>query len=128
MAMFDSGWMASWQSAVNANGPMRVIGKHLNTNILLEFGDAPYCVSFQKGKVAEVSDEVGPETCYEFALRAPRESWEKFCQPTPPPMYNDIWAMAHPLHGRLRIEGDQKVLWQNLRAVTWALDLMRQAS
>jgi hypothetical protein len=128
VAMFDRNWMESWRSAVNADGPLKVIGKHLNAEILLEFGDTPYCVSFQNGSVSEVSDEIGPETCYQFALRAPRESWEKFCQKTPPPMYNDIWAMGHPLHGRLRIEGDQKVLWQNLRAITWALDLMRKAA
>jgi hypothetical protein len=33
--------------------------------------------------------------------------------------------MAHPLHGRLKIEGNVKVMWQNLRAFTWTLDLMR---
>ena len=48
-------------------------------------------------------------------------------QPEPPPMYNDIIAMSHQLHGRLKIEGDVKQLWQNLRAFTWALDLMRSA-
>jgi hypothetical protein len=57
---------------------------------------------------------------------APAASWEKFCQKLPPPMYNDIWAMAHPLHGRLQIEGDQKVLWQNMRAMFWAFDRMRE--
>jgi hypothetical protein len=41
-------------------------------------------------------------------------------------MYNDIWAMAHPLHGRLRMEGNVKVLWQHLRSVTWMLDHMRE--
>ena len=43
-------------------------------------------------------------------------------------MYNDIWAMAHPLHGRLQIEGDVKVMWQNLRAFTWTLDFMRKVN
>ena len=55
----------------------------------------------------------------------PAETWAKFVQPIPPPMYNDIIAMSHTLHGRLKIEGDVKVMWQNLRAFAWALDLMR---
>jgi hypothetical protein len=75
--------------------------------------------------MSRVAQNIGPETTYQFALRAPQESWNKFIQPIPPPMYNDIWAMAHPLHGRLRLEGDVKVMWQNLRAFTWTLDLMR---
>lgn len=41
-------------------------------------------------------------------------------------MYNDLWAMAHPLHGRVKLEGDQMVLWQNMRALMWALDRMRE--
>ena len=126
MSMFDSSWMSGWQKAVNGDGPMRVVGKHLNADLVLEFGDTEYFVSFKNGNLETFEDQIGPETCYQFALRAPRESWEKFCEPVPPPMYNDIWAMAHPLHGRLRIEGNQKVLWQNLRALTWALDLMRK--
>jgi len=34
--------------------------------------------------------------------------------------------MAHPLHGRLQMDGDVKVLWQNLRSLTWMLDRMRE--
>jgi hypothetical protein len=44
----------------------------------------------------------------------------------PPPMFNDIWAMAHPLHGHLRIDGNTLPFWQNLRALTRMLSLMRQ--
>jgi hypothetical protein len=43
-----------------------------------------------------------------------------------PPRYNYIWAVAHPLHGRLRMDGDVKVLWQNIRALMWMLDRMRE--
>jgi hypothetical protein len=32
------------------------------------------------------------------------------------------------VHGRLKIEGDVKVVWQNLRAFTWALALMRDVA
>lgn len=124
--MFDQSWMKRWQDAVNASGPMSHIGKHLTTDILLGFGDKQYVVSFRNGKVAAFTDQLGPETCYYLALKAPAASWEKFCQKVPPPMYNDIWAMAHPLHGRLQIEGDQKVLWQNMRAMFWAFDRMRE--
>ena len=67
-----------------------------------------------------------PETCYSLAIKGPAESWKKFCQEVPPPMYNDLWAMAHPLHGRVTLEGDQMLLWQNMRALMWALDRMRE--
>jgi hypothetical protein len=39
----------------------------------------------------------------------------------PSPFFNDIFAMASPLHGYLQIDGDAKVPWQNVRALTWML-------
>jgi hypothetical protein len=92
---------------------------------MLEFGPHAYVVSFEHGEINRVQHEIGAESAYQFALRAPAETWAKFVQPIPPPMYNDIIAMSHTLHGRLKIEGDVKVMWQNLRAFAWALDLMR---
>ena len=125
MAAFDTGWMERWQALVNQDSVTKIIGRHLTTDVLLAFGDTAYVVSFVNGAIPKVSPDIGPESTYAFALRGPVETWAKFVQPVPPPMYNDIWAMAHPLHGRLQIEGDVKVMWQNLRTFTWTLDLMR---
>ena len=124
--MFDLPWVQKWQEAVNKNGPMKWIGKHFTAQLLFGFGDKEYVVAFDKGKLTNFTDQLGPESCYQLAIRGPAESWAKFCQPVPPPMYNDLWAMAHPLHGRATMEGDQKVLWQNMRAFFWALDRMRE--
>mgnify|MGYP001394448835 FL=1 len=126
MSMFDNAWMNKWQKAVNGNDPMSWIGKHFSAEFLFGFGESEYQVSFLKGKIDSFTDEMTPETCYSLAIRGPAESWEKFCQKVPPPMYNDLWAMAHPLHGRVTLEGDQMLLWQNMRALMWALDRMRE--
>ncbi len=126
MSMFDNAWMNKWQKAVNGNDPMSWIGKHFSAEFLFGFGESEYQVSFLKGKIDSFTDEMTPETCYSLAIRGPAESWEKFCQEVPPPMYNDLWAMAHPLHGRVTLEGDQMLLWQNMRALMWALDRMRE--
>jgi hypothetical protein len=118
--------MNAWQDAVNADPTLKVIGRYFTADFLLGFGDKEYVVSVRNGVIQRMTDSLSIETPWSFALRAPTESWEKFAQRTPPPMYNDLWAMAHPLHGRLRIDGDVKVLWQNLRALTWMLDRMRE--
>jgi hypothetical protein len=125
MAAFDARWMECWQGLVNQDSVLKIIGRHMTADVLFEFGSVAYAASFLHGTLTRVTPNIGPETTYQFSLRGPLESWSKFIQPIPPPMYNDIWAMAHPLHGRLKIEGDVKVMWQNLRAFTWALDLMR---
>jgi hypothetical protein len=126
VAKFNSPWMNAWQDMVNADPTLKVIGRFFTTDFLLGFGDQEYIVSVRDGTIQRITDSLTIETPWSFALRAPEESWEKFTQRMPPPMYNDIWAMAHPLHGRLRMDGDVKVLWQNMRALTWMLDRMRE--
>ena len=60
------------------------------------------------------------ELGFDFALPAPSSAWTKFSMVIPPPMFNDIWAMAHSLHKQRVIEGNQLRFWKNIRA------LMRQ--
>lgn len=126
MAEFDSQWMNAWQDEVNNDPALSVFGKYFTTNFLLGFGDKEYHVSVREGRIERITDNLSADTPWKFGLRGPRESWEKFIQQVPPPMYNDIWAMAHPLHGQLQVDGDLKVLWQNMRALFWMLALMRQ--
>jgi len=126
MTAFDPRWMNAWQDTVNEDPAMKVIDRYFTTDFLIGFGDKEYLVSMREGSIQRITDELSIETPWTFGLRGPRESWEKFIQRVPPPMYNDIWAMAHPLHGRLRMDGDVKVMWQHLRALTWMLDRMRE--
>jgi hypothetical protein len=126
MTAFDPKWMNAWQDTVNKDPAMKVIDRYFTTDFLIGFGDKEYLVSMREGSIQRITDELSIETPWTFGLRGPRESWEKFIQRVPPPMYNDIWAMAHPLHGRLRMDGDVKVMWQHLRALTWMLDRMRE--
>lgn len=126
MAEFDSQWMNAWQDEVNNDPALAVFGKYFTDNFLLGFGDKEYLVSVREGRIERVTDNLSADTPWTFGLRGPRESWEKFIQQVPPPMYNDIWAMAHPLHGSLSVDGDIKAVWQNMRALFWMLSDMRQ--
>jgi hypothetical protein len=126
MAEFDSQWINAWQDEVNNDPALSVFGKYFTANFLLGFGDKEYLVSVREGRIERVTDNLSADTPWSFGLRGPRETWEKFIQQVPPPMYNDIWAMAHPLHGSLSVDGDVKVLWQNIRALMWMLASMRQ--
>ncbi len=126
MAEFDSQWMNAWQDEVNNDPALAVFGKYFTANFLLGFGDKEYLVSVREGRIERITDNLSADTPWTFGLRGPRESWEKFIQQVPPPMYNDIWAMAHPLHGSLSVDGDIKAVWQNMRALFWMLSDMRQ--
>lgn len=126
MAEFDPQWMNAWQDEVNNDSTLPIIGRHFTADFLIGFDDKEFLVSVRGGRIERITDNLSIETPWSFALRAPRETWDKFAQKVPPPLYNDVFAMAHPLHGSLQIEGDVKVMWQNIRALTWMLARMRE--
>ena len=126
-APMDLDWFEAWAKKVNEDKVLRVIGRFFTVSFVIGIDDRDYHIVVHEGRIVRVSEGVSTNMMgWEFALRAPAASWAKFVQEMPPPMYNDIWAMAHPLHGKLKIEGDTKPFWQNMRALFWALDIMRQ--
>lgn len=127
MNHLDIEWIEKWARRVNEDRVLKVIGRFFTANFVIGIEEKDYLIVVREGHVQAVSDGLTTNMMgWQFALRAPASSWIKFVEPVPPPMYNDIWAMAHPLHGKLRIEGDTKVFWQNLRALFWMLAIMRQ--
>jgi hypothetical protein len=127
VAQLDMEWIEDWARKVNEDRVLRVIGRFFTANFVLGIEDKDYLIVVRDGRITTVADGLTPNMMgWQFALRAPIASWTKFAQPVPPPMYNDIWAMAHPIHGKLKIEGDTKPFWQNLRALSWMLAIMRE--
>jgi hypothetical protein len=124
---FDLEWIERWARNVNNDRILPVIGRFFTARFVLGVDDTDYLIEVINGKIQRISEGLTPNNFgFDFGLRAPSSAWAKFSQPIPPPMFNDIWAMAHPLHKQLVIEGNTLPFWQNLRALTRMLSLMRQ--
>jgi pimeloyl-ACP methyl ester carboxylesterase len=97
---------------VNADADLVRRGRHLSTTFMLGVGDQGYLVKIVEGRV--VSATPGPFVTpnYSFALRAPRDEWEKFWSVAQQPGFNDIFALFK--RGKLVIEGDLHPLMSNL--------------
>jgi hypothetical protein len=124
---FDLDWVERWARTVNDDRILPVIGRFFTAKFVLGVDDTQYLVDVHDGKIQRIAEGLAPNDFgYDFGLKAPSSAWAKFSQQIPPPMFNDIWAMAHPLHKQLIIEGNTLKFWQNLRALTRMLSLMRQ--
>ena len=125
---FDLEWVERWARQVNEDRRLPVIGRFFSGRFVLGIDDTDFLIEVNKGKVQKIAEGLAPNDFgFEFALRASSATWGKFAQQIPPPMFNDIWAMAHPLHRHLRIDGNAMTFWQNLRTLTHMLSLMRKA-
>ncbi|SEM36272.1 hypothetical protein SAMN05443999_1238 [Roseovarius azorensis] len=124
---FDLEWIERWARRVNEDRVLPKLSRFFNARFVLGIDDTDFLLEVRRGKIEKISEGLEPSDMgYEFALRAPSSAWGKFSQKMPPPMFNDIWAMAHPLHKQLKIEGNTLTFWQNMRAMHWMLSLMRE--
>ena len=123
---FDLEWVERWARVVNEDRILPVIGRFFTNRFVLGVDDTEYLIEVRNGKIQRIAEGLAPNDMgFDFGLKAPSSAWAKFSQQIPPPMFNDIWAMAHPLHKQLIIVGNTLPFWQNLRALTRMLSLMR---
>ncbi|HZV49894.1 MAG TPA: hypothetical protein VFD49_09035 [Candidatus Dormibacteraeota bacterium] len=117
-------WAEDFASATNQDAELNVHGKFFTCTYLLDMGTRKVIVEMHRGKVENVNLDPQPLDAYQFALRAPEETWRGMAKEVPEPMYHGIWAAS--FRKGLRMEGDLLVLMQNLRCFTRQIELLRQ--
>jgi pimeloyl-ACP methyl ester carboxylesterase len=97
---------------VNSDANLVRRGRYLSTTFMLGVGDQDYLVKIIEGRIVSITPGPFVTPNYSFALRAPRDEWEKFWKKIPEPGYNDIFALFK--RGKLKIEGDLQPFMANL--------------
>ncbi|MGH2946964.1 MAG: hypothetical protein ACRDPC_12005 [Solirubrobacteraceae bacterium] len=124
VATADS-WIEDFGKVSNEDPELQAHGRYYSCSFLLDMGEHRYVVRVHRGKVEEIAADPGPlDERYQFAIRASADTWRKFAQPIPEPMYHGIWAAS--FQKDMRLEGDILTLMQNLRCVTRQLELLRE--
>ena len=117
-------WVDSFVEASDGDAELQAHGKYFTCSYLLDMEKHRFIVQMVGGKVAYSAVDPGPlDVRYQFAIRASADTWQKFAQPTPPPMYHGLWAAS--FQRDMKLEGDILVMMQNLRALTRQLELLR---
>lgn len=117
-------WMAAFQEVVNRDPELALIGQHFTVDFLFQTGESQTVFRVERGKLVDVVPEPRFGTVWRFALRAPLEHWQKFLQPLPPPLFNELFAMLMRVP-EFKLEGDTLAAMQNVRALQRMMSLMR---
>ena len=97
---------------VNADAKLIRRGRFVDTTFLIAVDDADTLIRVQEGRITGVTPGPFITPNYSFALRAPRDVWQKFWQPLPPRGFTDVFALVK--QKLMRIEGDIHPFMANL--------------
>jgi pimeloyl-ACP methyl ester carboxylesterase len=119
--------MIDWiPELVNSDADLVRRGRHLSTTFMVGIGDQGYLVKIIEGRIVSITPGPFVTPHFSFALRAPRDEWEKFWAQTPEPGFNDIFALFK--RGKLTIEGDMHPFMANLQYIKDVLAAPRKAN
>jgi hypothetical protein len=110
---------------VNRNPAIVRWGRGRNETFMVEVGDTQFLLTVRDGRLDKVEKGPFAMRSWRFAVRASRESWEKFWQKTPAPGWHDLFALLR--RGEVKFEGDQRVLMAYLLYVKLVLAAPRNA-
>ncbi|BCJ88158.1 hypothetical protein [Effusibacillus dendaii] len=116
-------WSTHFKETNDTNEELNAHGKFFTCSYLLDMETKKFLIQTHAGKIEKITIDPDPLDHYQFAIRASADTWRKFSQPTPPPMYHGIWAASFKRD--MKLEGDLLVLMQNLRCITTQLELLR---
>lgn len=124
-------WFEQYGKALEQDREWKVIGKFFTCDYLIDSGGSKCILSFVDGKLVGINDNplVGPlynKDGWEFAIRAPQSTWEKYMSETPPAKYHHFFAVTdYKTPERMIVEGNMKSVWQNIRALSHAMEFLR---
>jgi hypothetical protein len=117
-------WADQFAQVTDQDAELNAHGKFYSCTYLLDMEDRKVIVDMHRGKVEKINLDPQPLDAYQFALRAPADTWRGMGQAVPEPMYHGIWAAA--FRKGLSMEGDLLVLMQNLRCFTRQVEVLRE--
>lgn len=126
------GWWQRYKETVNGDPEMTVRGHaEFDENFYVEIEDDRFLIEMDGGTVQDVVPNPSMNNRWSFGVEGDREAWEEFVQETPPAFNHEIIASHYRTavkgdEGHLELTGDNKKIFQNLRAFQRTLDLMRK--
>jgi hypothetical protein len=103
----------SIQAQLNATPHLLRLGRLFSETVLIDVDGAEIYLTFDKGRLAEVTPGPSRKTPWRFALRTDADALAQFWQARPEPGFHDIFGLVKI--GRGRIDGDILSLVKNLR-------------
>ena len=101
------------QTQLNTTPHLLRLGRLFSETVLIEIDGEEIYLTFEKGRLVEVTPGPSRKTPWRFAFRTDAEALQKFWQHLPEAGFHDLFGLVKI--GRGRIDGDILCLVKNLR-------------
>jgi len=120
----SSEWLESAASAVASDSQFERTSRAFDATIRFDFGDDAYAVTVDEDDLTVHEDPTF--VAWDFALRAPEETWAQMFSESPPPLHHDL--LGAWLRGNVTMEGDLKTAIQHMQPLKRMLVVFREAT
>ena len=117
-------WFELYKEAVEKDSEMKIVGKYLTADFVLDFGGKEFMFKVKNGRISDIIETPTMDDPWQFAVRWPLEDWKKFIEPVPSPAHNDLFAGMY--QAGCILQGDTEVFMGNLRGLFRLLAVMRE--
>lgn len=117
-------WAHEFSRATDTDPELGAHGNYYSCSYMLDMDQQKVIVDMHRGKVEKINLDPAPLDAYDFALRAPADTWRGMGEAVPKPMFHGMWAAS--FREGLTMEGDLLVLMQNLRCFTRQIEILRE--
>ncbi|WP_331232309.1 hypothetical protein [Natronorarus salvus] len=117
-------WLELAALAIAEDPQFERTSRAFDATIRFDFGDDAYAVTVDETDLTVHEDPtfVG----WDFALRAPEDTWRKMFSETPSPLHHDL--LGAWLRGPMTIEGDLKTAIQHIRPLKRMLVVFQEVN
>lgn len=120
----DANLLERLREAMPTDPELNVVGKFFECSFLVASGEQRFLLRVRDGQLVETVPDPPIVLPWDFAIKAPAETWEEFLRDLPPPEFQDVWAATWL--GHMTLEGNMGVFMQHYLALWRTLKLLRE--
>lgn len=121
----SSDWIDSAATALSNDQQFARMGRAFDATVCFDFGDTAYALTVDEGDIITVHKDPA-FVSWDFAIRAPKSTWEEMLSETPQPQYHDL--LAAWLCRDARLEGNLKTAIQHLQPLKRMIVVFREVT
>jgi putative sterol carrier protein len=122
--VFNLKWMEAYQDSVLKDAEYSWISRHMNCSFVWKIGEDSFLFNILNGEIISITVPTWNDS-WDFSIEGPLDTWMKFIERSPMPIYNDLLGMLTRLP-QCELKGNRLMAMQYMRSLTRLFTIARE--